>query len=601
MNIELQAVYKIGQMVSKCPHLEPVIDSNDKTLLTDGHIDVHSSKEHSKSNFQGRVTVQVKGRKQTGSTKPPRTFQISKTDLTGYLKNQGVLYFVVFIDPKTDKVMPTYALLNPFKIQHLLKVMGGKKEIGVRIRPLPSDPSAIEGIVRLALQSMDEKPAMRVDAGQLKDLTSITVYTDGTLDLDAPVRLTRADHDYTLVFETSGGMVVAVDEELVITPPEYVGEVTALTVSCGDFAFQNPTKRRVDKGTFELELSEGLKIQMSPGQPPTGSISLTMRETLRERFNDLGFYVTCIDNQVLSIDGADNALGVAVPDDQQQELREHFEYLTTLMLLCDHLGVDASLVELEPLEGKRGDQLVGLHGVMLGDEEVSVQHDAPAGRILQPMGRWSLQLLVTQEPDGKWLCRDLFHPDLPQQFIASGKDEAGEPLISRVTPYDILEPEHIPFTLNLHLDNLVNAYSGIFEYPNGAAYANLTVLKLISAADAVEVRKSEFLEAAFSLNNWLLAKEGHIPNHQINHWQIVARKGLLTQDQRHQVRSLKGHASRQEIDNAVSVEAACAILLGDKEEITYCMGRLDEAQRIEFQNWPIWNLRSTPAGLPVAG
>lgn len=93
--------------------------------------------------------------------------------------------------------------------------------------------------------------------------------------------------------------------------------------------------------------------------------------------------------------------------------------------MCDHLGVDSSLVELEPLEGKRGRQLVGLHGVMLGGEEISVAHHEP-GRIVQPMGRWSLQLLVTQDStEGKWLCRDLFHPELGQQFVMSGEDEAG--------------------------------------------------------------------------------------------------------------------------------------------------------------------------------
>ena len=66
MNVELRAVTKIVDMISECSHLEPVIDSNDKTLLTDGHIDVHSSEVHSKETFEGRVVVQVKGRKPIG-------------------------------------------------------------------------------------------------------------------------------------------------------------------------------------------------------------------------------------------------------------------------------------------------------------------------------------------------------------------------------------------------------------------------------------------------------------------------------------------------------------------------------------------------------
>jgi hypothetical protein len=209
----------------------------------------------------------------------------------------------------------------------------------------------------------------------------------------------------------------------------------------------------------------------------------------------------------------------------------------------------------------------------------------PAGRILQPMGRWSFQLLVTQDSsDGKWLCRDLFHPELRQQFVVSGKDEAGELQISRVTPYEILEREHLPHTLNLHLENLVDAYNDVFEYPDTADYANATVLKLIWAADVVEIRKSEFLGAALSLNNWLLLKQGK-----------------LTQEQRLEVRALKGQASRQEIDDPILVGTACAILLRDEEEVAYCLGRLDEAQLTDFQSWPIWHLHSASRGLSTDG
>lgn len=592
MDVEKLAVTKIVQMVSICPHLEPFIESNDKTLLTDGHIDVHLSESHSKKSFDGRVEVQVKGRMLTENKKLPPTYPLTKTDLIGHLKNDGVLYFVVFINPKTGKARPTYALLNPFKIQHLMRKIGDNKQIGVRIKPLPVDPSKLENIVYLAMQSKAEKPDMGIDSSQLKQLSSITLYTDGTLNLDAPVRLTRDDFDFTLVYETSGGMNLPVDEELVITPAEYVGEITELAVTAGDFVFHNPTRRRVDKGTVELELSEGLRIHISYTRPAsTGAVLLTLRETLRERFNDLGFYLTCIDAQAFSIDGVENKVKVSSGKDPK-DLREHFEYLQTLMSLCDHLEVDSSLVELEPLEGKRGRQLVDLHGVMLDGDEISAEHHE-SGRVLQPMGRWSLQLLVAQDDaTGPWLCRDLFHPELGRQFVMSWEDETGETQISRVTPYEVVEREHLPFTLNLHLDNLINAYNEIFEYPHASGYANATVLNLIRAADTVELRKTEFLDAALSLNDWLISKEGDLPQHQINHWQIAARKGQLTQDQRLAIRSLKGLASRQEVDNPVLVETACAILLGDEEEVAYCLSRLDEVQQHAFQDWPLWTLHN---------
>lgn len=592
MNIELQAVTKIIRMVSKCPHLEPFIDSNDKTLLTDGHIDVHSSAEsHSKTNFDGRVNVQVKGRKLPKGTKTlPGTFSISKTDLSGYLKNQGVLYFVVFVDPKTGKRKPAYALLNPFKVQQLIEQMGSKKTIGVQMKPLPSDPSKIEHIVRLALQTTNETPGMRVDFNQLGDLSRITVYTDGNINFNAPVTLTRDNYDFSLVIETAGGMSLSVDHEIVIMPDEYVGTATDLTVASGDFVFSNPIRRRVDQSTTELEISGGLKIRMGgTGDTLHGSVSLNMRATLRERFNDLGFYLACVDTELFSVNGHERKFELN-SNPSPEDLREHFEYLRTLMSLFDELGVNSSLIEVDSLEGKRGRQIVGLHGVMLGGEEISSKHNE-AGRLLQPVGRWNLQLIVLQDgDDGQLLCHDLFDPKLQQQFVLSLEDQSGETQLSRVTPYDILDREHFPFTLNLHLDNLVEAYRGVFEYPDAGSRANATVLNLVHAADTVDVRKSEFLDAAQALNSWLISNEGDLAHHQINQWQIAVRQNKLTSDQRFAIRALKDKAIRHGVDNPLLVETSCAILLGDAEEIAYCIRRLDDDQLSAIQDWPIWAL-----------
>ncbi len=577
-------------MISACSRLEPVIDSNDKTLLTDGHIDVHSSEVHSKETFEGRVVVQVKGRKPTGARELPHTFPISKTDLAGYLKNNGVLFFVVFVNPKTNTRHPAYALLNPFKIQYLIDKMEGRKQIAVDIKRLPSDPSKIEAIVKLALQTRNEQPGMRVDIKQLGDLSSITVYSDGSLNFDAPVVLKRATHDFTLVAENAKGMTVFVDMEFSLTPNEYVGEEANLTFSSGDFVFRNPVKRRVDQETFELVLSDGLKIQLSiMGQTASGSMMLTMRETLRERFNDLGFYFASVDNQFFHVDGEENKFDVA-PGEDQQDLRRHFKYLTTLVSLCDALGINSSLVELEPLEGVRGRQLISLHGVMVEGKEIDDPH-RETGRIFQPVGRWGIQLIVVRDSaKDRWQCRDLFDPELGQQFILTGETESGENQIRRVTPYEIVDREQLPYTLNLHLDNVVNAYDEIFEYPETSEYANLTVLNLIHAADIVEVRKTEFLDAALTLNNWLILKQGDRPNHQINDWQIAARKGKLAQDQRSAIRSLKREISSSEDEYAPFIEAGCAILLGEEEDVAYYLSLLDAAQLTRMQEWPIWDL-----------
>ncbi|MHA7239117.1 hypothetical protein [Arthrobacter sp. TMS1-12-1] len=624
MNIELQAVTQIIDMVSSCPHLEPYLDWGDRTPFTDGHIDIHSSLEtHANSNFVGRVGVQVKGRKFEGALKYlPRSFSIKKVDLEGYLKTHGVLYFVVHINPKTGKRHPTYILLNPYKIQLLIKEMGKRKSVSIPTKPLPSDSSKIEKIVQLALQTTNENPNARIDYTQLSDLSRITLYTDGELNLDAPITLNHRNYDFSLVIETTGGASVYVDQVFTIVPEEYVSKPTDLIVASGDFKFSHPTRRRVNDRTFELQLSEGLKIQLSGpdgtspapangtspapangGSPASanggspaldllssGTVSLVMAPTLRERFNDLGFYLACMETAVFKVNGTESKFEVN-SDSDLKDLQEHFEYLKTLVTLFDELGVNSNLIEMDALDDKRRRQIVGLYDVMIQGRDISSAHHE-MGRIAQPVGNWHLQLIVLPNGEGeKWMCNDLFDPKLQQQFALSFEDDEGEAEFTRVTPYDFMETEQLPFILNLHLDGLVEAYSNVFEYNGAGSRANATVLKLIHAADVVYLRKTEFLDAASALNEWLLSKEGDRSHHLINRWQIAVREEKVTQDDRFGIRSLRDKAIKHEVDMPLLVETSCAILLGDAEEFAYCTSRLDEDQLTEIQKWPIWTLR----------
>lgn len=72
---------QIAGLVARCPHLKPVISTNDKTVFTDGHIEVYQGIAQTKAEWRGRVAVQVKGRTgRLGKGKLPR-HSISRDDL----------------------------------------------------------------------------------------------------------------------------------------------------------------------------------------------------------------------------------------------------------------------------------------------------------------------------------------------------------------------------------------------------------------------------------------------------------------------------------------------------------------------------------------
>ena len=116
VDVEALAVAEIIALVARCPHLQPVISTNDKTVFTDGHIEVYQGLGQTKAVWRGRVPVQVKGRTgRLGKGKMPK-HPISRDDLVAYQNNSGVLCFHVIVECKTGKATPFYRLLSPFAI-----------------------------------------------------------------------------------------------------------------------------------------------------------------------------------------------------------------------------------------------------------------------------------------------------------------------------------------------------------------------------------------------------------------------------------------------------------------------------------------------------
>jgi len=592
MNVEQLAVFKIGDMVARCALLEPHIDYDDKIPLTDGHIDLYSSeKTHSNATLKGRVNVQVKGRKLKPGEKTPKKFSIPRVDLEGYLSMRGILFFAVFINPKSEVRKPFYCLLNPFKIQSLLDKMDtDQKSVGVALRSFPKDTAKIEAILALALQTQGESPAFKIDRSTLADISALTLYTDGTVNLDVPVTLNLSETDFSVFIETKGGSVAALDGQFTITPQSYVGTTTDLVVSCGEFTFRNPTRRQIDSETTELELSPGLRIRVPMDREADGgSISITTRPILEDRFNDLGFMLECKDRGAFLINGHGTKV-MLHPSDSEAELREHFEYLAKLREVLVAVGADPTLIDLDDLDPRRGKQLFHLRRALLDKEELTHQVDHP-GRLLQPVGEWNLELLVLKgETPGLWKYLDIFDPAIRQQFVMRTEDELQGERAFRVTPYDLVDVDRLPTILNLKLENIVDAYDEISEYPDTGWLANHFVLRLIQASDACEQRRGEFLDAAMQLNDWLIEKESELPQHLINRCQIVCRTGSLNQEDRARVRNLRRSVIQQPEESSQFLEISCSILLSDFQEAAHLEEQLSDKERETFAGWPIFTL-----------
>lgn len=593
MDVESLSVSEINRRIGLCPHLKAYINKNDKTPFTDGHIDLYRDLPQSNATCDGRVPVQVKGRTYKKLQTARQTWGISRTDLLAHKRESGVLYFFVRVDRVTGECASYFVNLAPFKIEALLNTAGPEARfITIALERLPDDPTAVEAILRLALRTREQNPEAGLDLTLLERAEGFTLYSASKQHFDKPGTIDLSSGAVALVLHTAGGMSVPLPGELQIIPGDYTKHPVPFRVSAGTVTYDDVYRQRLDEETFELSLGGGVTLTLRDAAS-TRSMSASYRSegSLADRLKTLEFMQALAATGTIEVDGKSASLGKVIGG----ELTDSMEYahagLRRLAELFDSLGVDTDLVDLDSISHDDFSQLSVLYRAFIEGEEVV--GDLPkSGFVLQRVGRWRLMVLAqTGSAPGRWRLVDAFSPDFRRQFWAQPEAEGSE--LHPITPYDLIEPEHLPLVLNLRLGSIVGAYEAITDWPGSTlGHANLRVLALITAGDACEDRRDEFLDAATKLNEWLLAVEGAEPHHLVNRWQILHRRGSLTSEHRHEIRELRHQmAGDNARDLAALLEVACAILLDESEEVDYLVSHLSQEDLDKMQKWPIWALR----------
>ncbi|HZL05424.1 MAG TPA: hypothetical protein VFE45_08400, partial [Coriobacteriia bacterium] len=371
MDVELLAITKINDAIARCPRLRANIAHNDKTPFTDGHIDIYARPDtQAKEDFRGRVPVQVKGRKGLPKQDVRPTFSITRSDLRGHLRDRGILYFVVYVDPASEQRDAYYVTLSPFKIDELLREAPRKnKSIPVPLEPLPSESARLEALLAFAYQSRSEDVEMKASEALFENIREITVHTASELDIDKPVTLKHSERDFSVVITGTDGTRLPADGTFMFTPAEYVGVRTSHVIRGGGCEFRGPLRKRVDEQTIELEISPGLRLRLrDPMAGEGGSVKLKLQDNLSARFADVAFFLSCVDDHEFELDGRRVGFTFASLDDCD-DLRAHYSYLTKLTELFARLAVDVSLINLADITDAQSHQLVGLHAALVEEQE----------------------------------------------------------------------------------------------------------------------------------------------------------------------------------------------------------------------------------------
>lgn len=600
---EIVAVGAISDTIAYCPRLSPQIAHNDKTPITDGHIDVYRGIDRKNADLMGRVAVQVKGRSHHNKKifkKESTSYAVEREVLTFLRDDGGGLYFYVALHPDTRERRIFYAVLNPFKLNRLIGEMKADQNTkSVPFRAFPEDPAAIEQIIFFALSTKSQNMSLGSDPSLFDQHHRFTLYSTGGVDLSRPAVFDLAKTDFAVVVHTEGGLNIPVDVDFEILPSSYVQHERDISVAAGGTAFAKALVKQLDDHRVALDLSPALRLTLDTSDESADlSIEVMSAGSVLDELNALDFFVNVSDEQPVVIDG--NMYTPATsPDPAPDALLTQRRRLREVAEVLDKLHVDPTLVQPSNLDTRQLKTLLAMRRALILDEELHADDGGPGRFDLDLGGAHATLMAVPGVKERYWRFLDVFDPANRSEFRLYTSDEDGGLREIEGTAYEGLGKADLATTLNLRLEVIVRAYELVNDKRVAHALANRKVLELIGASDDPQTLQSErLLTAAEALNDWLIRREGDSSPNLINRWQIKARRGELTDAERDDVRNLRKSVLRANAEDANVVDACCAILLGDEADVRHSVDSLTDKERADLEGWPIWalhlNADSTP-------
>lgn len=594
MSIEQAAVDAVSRHFSRIERVELEAASNDRTPFTDGHIDLYET-ESVKPGFLGRIPIQIKGRVwRKGVFPEDYGFSMPLVDARAYLKLGGVIYFVALIGRKDDQEAVYARMLSPSWLRRFVLEEGAKVTSTVRLRKIPEDERGKLSLLSFALEARKETEPIAFDPVLFDPETPLTIFSPNALRLDQPLELeyTRKNtQDFSLFGRTREGLLASVDGEFTILPPDYVEHYMNASLKAGGVVFDSPRGRRIDVDTFRIILSECLTIDVTMGgEVTTGKVNLAESGSLASYLPCLEFFVAALEDGQLEIDG--KALRFEKDQfDRTEALHARKRQLTRFKSVFDALDVDGRIITIDCLDERSRRELDTLYRGLVSGDRVPAS-ESNSGRIAVKVCGWTIELMCTyHSDDDSWSLENMFSSDSRMAVATTEKSEDGGEVAHLITPYDLLDRDSFGKTLNLNLNNLVPRYEALPERTPRNEYATRTLLELIAAADITVLRRDELLQAASSLCSWLLSSSPDSGICRINEWQISARLGGLSEDERREVYAMMVEGEVASYSRAV-VGFACAILLGDSAAVSHWENQLSEEDLALLEGWPILNLRA---------
>ena len=566
-NIEVQGVASLDWFIASSSVLEPFLDKNDRTPSWDGNIFVYKTKSV-KSDFFGKVPVQIKCERVKIFNGNSRSFQFNLIDLENYYRDGGILVFVVEINSENENQI-YYASLVPSDLQDIIENIkkSNNKSKAIKLKKLEKTSTIVlEGVCKNFIINKNKQISIK-DYPRLPIADAQTLMISGVTDGTPVERYLLNEEQYLYGKRNKDEMKYFVKK----INFDAIGIDVKKEVRIQSIIYFNNYEVVSKKNSTVIKIGKNISFDLN-----TLKLVSNFSGTLAEQLLDNKFLVDIYEAKYFYIDN--QKIEIKTPDEDTiifERLLERYSRLKDVEALLNIFSIENHKLNLDEVKGADDGSLKVLIDFMVYGKKVT-KIPFTGGIKAVKIGNLVLGVVIFKKEDDTYTIENLFGSfGLARFFI--GKDTPD----ILASPYVTLQYNILLQLDNLSFDIIVKSIRNVKYTKDFAEHVNFFLLEVIKAYDKSE--QIEYFKMANEIVAWLLDKDKSNPIFNVNKYQLIKRERNYSQREKKELLSMRDNAN-------IALLCGISILLENKTDVEHYFNKLSIDEKKEFIEYPIYKL-----------
>lgn len=588
IDIEGLAVGYLKTLFSKIGCLRAVINDKDKEPIWDGNIYVYdyNTKYCSNEDFEDRIPIQVKGHIEkkiyADNSKIP-SYKFEVKNLRNYLKDGGILFFVVTFDKNGDNEKVFYKKLLPYDLNRILKNVGNKK---TKVLTLDFLSENKEKIIELFFNFINDKKKQKMTLDNIDFNDIIGKHKNVVLSFVTLNKNYEAVFDYML----NNDLYIYTKSEFGnLFPIEHIKSISEISqivdadVTIREKVYYNKIKMAfLPANNREVRIGKSLTIRANI-EEKTQKLTFKLSGTLSNEIDDLNFMINAVKNKGFYINK--NLFDFNQIDINKSsgfnliEMEKYLSELYRIKELFEYCNISEEL-NLDELTTKDFLNLKELADGILDNKLIEL-NVTNTGLGIFNIGNLKILILAIQDKKtNKFKLYNYYECPVPVKMKNNDTNEEWECPI-----FLILTKENLKSISNLNENFIIKTLKGIIFTPNISAQVSHFLLNVVNAYDECSGKRKNLLNLSKKIIDIIQMHDAYLPEIYLflNKFQIIKREREFTNEERYELNELIKSNSN---DNFFL--SGAYILLDEYYIAEQHLKKLSDTQQKEFTTYPIY-------------